>query len=146
MASSQEIETSLIADARLRLTNASITTHMIEGTNRKDAVSFPIIAVGVQELTPDIISGPGQVPGFYRATVLLDCLTHVDDDLTGAVVRALAKDVRGAFLRDDIVTIMNTLSINNTYYTFQADAATSDTENRIRHLSIPFTSRMRPSN
>ena len=145
MASSQEIETTLIVDHRLRLTNAGIDNHFIEGEDRGDDVTFPVISVGVQDLTPDIIDGAGQVPGFYRATMLLDCMTYVDDDPDGAAVRLLAKGVRKAFLLDDIVDLLNALTTFNTYYTAQVDVVTSDIEDKIRHLPISFTTRMRPS-
>ncbi len=125
MPSSQEIETTMIADFRARLKVATAIPNLIEGTTRREedgAIVFPIVSVGLQDITPDIIDGGGQAPGFYRVTMLLDCLSHVDDDITGAAVRALAKDVRERFLLDDIVTLMTGISTFNTYFTVQVDA------------------------
>lgn len=145
MAQSLKITRNLIADFRLRLTNEGITNHYRESSFR-DEPSPPEISVGVQDNSEDFRAGPGIGSGFYRAVMLLDCQSYINDDPDLIQLEDLEEKVRNAFLVDDILAQLNTLSVFNEYKGLHVDSATPEEEERFNHLAVPMTVWFRPSN
>lgn len=112
-----------------------------ERTGSNEAVGVWCASIG------DTFYGVNLPSGFVRASIVIDCSTDLHDDPDGSALRALARTVREAWLRSDMITVLNALTTGYaTYYGYdRGTEITPAPEDRRRHIEINGTLIMRPS-
>jgi len=140
-ATSQKIEYNVMADIEERLDDAGINNVITEHNDAPDAATYVrVICLNMR----DILDG-GTVPtGMRQADMAVECFSHRDDDTDGEDLHTLVESVRSAVYRDDILSLLNTLSTYNTYYGLLAGDDLPDEQDRFRIRSIQFSLILKP--
>lgn len=144
MSTSQAIRENVIADFIAVLTPGVSATVFREGIKRSGDV-LPAVSVGEINRYVSIINEDAGATGFWRIDILIDCLSHVQDDPTSAVVNELEKEVLDTLNIDGILTALNNQSAYNTYKALSWGVTDEYIEGHIRHLGLPITVRMCPT-
>jgi len=111
-----------------------------ERTGSSEAVGVWCASIG------DTFFGVNLPSGFVRASIVIDCSTDLHDDPDGSALRAMARTVREAWLRSDMVDTLNAMTSFATYYGYERGIEiTPSPEDRRRHIEINGTLIMRPS-
>lgn len=142
MATSQDIEKTVIADVIAVITAAGVTGSIVsEYVAKPDAATYT--QVRCLNLR-DILDG-GTIPtGMRRADISTEAASYEDDDESGAILHALVAAVRAAIYDSGIVATLSAASTYNTYYGVQAGDDLPDVDGRHRVIAIQFSVIMKP--
>ena len=141
MATSQDIENTVIADVKAVLDAASIANVVSEAVAQPSEGAF--VRVAVLNLR-DMLDG-GQIPaGMKLIDMAVEPHSYLHDDTAGTTLGALVASVRAAIYDSAILSTLNTASTYNTYYGLLAGDDLPDTEDRYRIRSIQFSLVLKP--
>ena len=142
---SQAIRKTVIADILAVLATGGLTVAFREGVKRSGDV-LPAISVGFVQRDVSITHEDSGATGFWRVDLMIDLLSHVQDDGDTATINAMEKDVLDILNTDGIVTSLSNASFYNTYKALSRGATDEYIEGSIRHLGLSLTVRMCPTN
>jgi len=141
MASSQQIEQTVMDDMKAVLDAAGISNVITAPNDRPQASTYVVVRI----LTISSALDAGTVPNGERNVAWsVEVASHRDDDKTGSALAALTDDVREAIWQTDILAVMTAASTYNTYVGMQAGVDEPDEDGRYRLNLIEGNWIMRP--
>ena len=153
MASSQQIERRIFEDFQTWL--APIVADELpfifrmrikrDLSGEGDNEPYPAIGISIT-YEPNLLNEKGESVGNYRADVMIECQTMVQDDPNKETLDELEEKVLNIINITTAIEELNVLSEFNTYKSLMKGISIDDEEDGINIIALPFTAIMLPSN